>query len=148
MGANVLAVVSGKERAELVKKGGADVIADSGRDDLAKVARAFAPKGLDAVWAGANGRGLEALTAALIEGGSLAYPHGVQPEPTVPAGKRAIGYDGNAERSIFDQLNALVVARKFDSHLFARLPLDQAAEAHRMLGDHHLGRMVLTISER
>ncbi|MGI4877187.1 MAG: NADP-dependent oxidoreductase [Janthinobacterium lividum] len=148
MGASVLAVVSGADGAALANDAGADAVVDSRSGNVGEAVAAFAPDGLDAVLAVANGAGLEALAAALKPGGTLAFPHGVQPEPTVPEGRNAEVYEGNADRATFDKLNALIERRPFDVHVAGRLPLEAAAEAHRRLKGHHLGRMVLQVAGR
>ena len=148
MGASVLAVVSGADGAALAARAGADAVVDSRSGDVAGAVGAFAPDGLDAVLAVANGAGLDALAAALKPGGVLAYPHGVQPEPAAPQGRRATAYEGAADRGVFEKLNALIAQRPFDVHVAARLPLEDAAEAHRQLKGHHIGRMVLLVDSR
>ena len=116
MGAAVLAVVSGSDGAALARSAGADAVVDSRVGDVADAVRAFAPEGLDAVLAVANGSGLDALIGALKPNGKVAYPHGVQPEPKAGGGRTAVGYDGNADHRVFDRLNALIAKRPFDVH--------------------------------
>jgi NADPH2:quinone reductase len=146
MGAKVMGVVSDVEGVAVAREAGADVVANSKTDDLAGAIEAFAPGGLDAVLAFVNGRGLDEAIAAVREGGRVAHPHGVQPEPRGRAGVQVIGYDGTPDRQVFDRLNALIERRPFSVHISGRFPLADAAKAHRALMDRHIGRMVLTIA--
>ena len=94
MAAQVLAVASGPDGVELVRRLGADVAVDGRRDDVAAAARAFAPGGVDAALVLTGGdRAPEALRA-VKKGGRVAYPNGVEPEPSVPDGVEAHAYDG------------------------------------------------------
>ncbi len=115
------------------------------REDLAAAIAAFAPDGLDAVLAVANGDGLDKAVAAVRKGGRVAYPHGVMPEPQGRPGVEAIGFDGDPDRQVFDKLNTLIDSRPFSVHIAARFALADAAKAHRALSDHRPGRMILTI---
>jgi NADPH:quinone reductase-like Zn-dependent oxidoreductase len=146
MGATVLAVVSDAEGVAVAKQAGADVVANSKTDDLAGAIKAFAPGGLDAVLTFVNGPGLDAAIAAVRDGGRVAYPHGVQPEPRGRAGVQVIGYDGTPDRQVFDELNALIGRRPFSVHISRRFPLAAAAQAHQALTQRHLGRMILTVA--
>ena len=144
MGAQVLAVASGDNGADLARRAGADAVIDSG-GDIAAAAAGFAPDGLDAVLATANGQGLAVLAAALREGGIITWPNGVQPEPAAPPGREAKGYDGQIDRDLLLRLNGLVAGRDYQIVLSDQLPLEQAAEAHRLLEQHRRGRPVLVI---
>lgn len=145
MGAHVLAVVSNGDAAALVRGAGADVVVNGREDDLDGAIRAFAPDGLDAVLAVVNGAGLDTAIAAVRQGGRVAYPHGVQPEPQGRSGVEAVGYDGTPGRAVFDRLNALVESRPFHVHVSDRFALADAAQAHRVLEERHLGRVVLVV---
>lgn len=144
IGATVLAVVSTGEGARVAQEAGADAVASSTTDDLAAAIRAFAPAGLDAVLAFANGQGIDAAVAAVRDGGRVAYPYGVKP-PTGRAGVQVVGFDGRPDRQVLDKLNALIESRPFSLHIDGRYPLADAAQAHRALADHHVGRMILTM---
>ena len=145
MGAHVLAVVSGKEGLDLVTRVGADVAVDSKGGDVAAAVASFAPDGLDAVLATANGDGLDALTAALKDGGSVAFPHGVQPEPTAPSGRHAKVYEGAVDRPLLERLNKLI-SKDYEISISEQLPLERAADAHRLLQEHRQGRPLLIVS--
>jgi NADPH:quinone reductase-like Zn-dependent oxidoreductase len=144
IGAKVFAVVTNAEAAAVAKEAGADAVANSKTDDLSAAIKAFAPDGLDAVLAFANGQGLDAAVGAVREGGRVAHPYGVKP-PQGRAGVQVLAYQGRPDRQALDQLNALIESRPFSLHIDHRFPLADAAQAHRALADHHVGRMILTV---
>src|SRR5262252_9522635 len=81
MKARVLAVASGKDGVEFVKRLGADKVIDGHREDILKAAHEFAPKGLDAALLTVGGKAAKQAVAALREGGRGAYPNGVENVP-------------------------------------------------------------------
>src|SRR5262249_30115142 len=104
--------------------------------------RRFAPEGLDAALIVASGRGLDAALAQMKKGSRIAYPNGVEPEPHATRGVTVEAYDGEASPEAFDRLNALISQGPF--HVEARFyPLEDAPQAHRDLGKHHLGKLAL-----
>ena len=145
MNAQVLAVVTGAEGAALALNAGADKVVNSKEENLGEAIAAFAPDGLDGVLAVVNGAGLDAAIAAIRTGGRVAYPRGVQPEPKGRPGVESVGFDGVPDRQVLDKLNTLIESRPFTVHVFKSFALADAAEAHRALSGHHLGRMVLNI---
>ncbi|HEY2064349.1 MAG TPA: NADP-dependent oxidoreductase [Gemmatimonadaceae bacterium] len=144
IGAKVLAVVTTDEGATVAREAGADAVANSKTDDLSAAIEAFAPDGLDAVLAFANGEGLDTAIAAVRNGGRVAHPNGVRP-PQGRSGVQVIAYQGNPDRDVLNKLNALIESRPFSLHIDHRFPLADAAQAHRALADHHVGRMILTM---
>jgi NADPH:quinone reductase len=145
MGARVLAVASGADGLELVRKLGADAAVDGKRDDVAQAVRQFAPKGLDAALVLVNGKGLEPALALLRKGGRVAYPHGVEPEPQAPSGVKSLPYDGTPSPEAFERLNRLIAAGPFHIEVGGVYQLENAAQAHRELGRHHLGKLAFRI---
>jgi NADPH:quinone reductase-like Zn-dependent oxidoreductase len=145
MGVRVLAVASGDDGVALMRKLGADAAIDGHRDDVGKTARAFAPDGLDAALVTASGDGLREGLDALRDGGRVAYPHGVEPEPKARKGVNVSGYDGRATRELFDRLNRWIEAAPFSVCVASTYPLERAAEAHQALEQHHLGKLALRV---
>ena len=82
-------------------------------------------------------------------GGRVAYPNGVEPTPKPPSGIEAKAYDGMPDPQAIEKLNQLIEssgppgAGPFEVHVARSFPLDQAAEAHRALDEHYLGKLVL-----
>lgn len=146
MGAKVLAVASGDDGVELVKRLGADAACDGKRDDVAKAAKEFAPKGLDAALILAGGEQIDAaLEAAMKRPGRIAHPNGVEPVPKAPEGVKLIAYDGTPRADAFDRLNALIAKAPFHVELSKTYSLDEVPEAHREVEQHHLGKLAITI---
>ncbi len=146
MGVQVLAVGAGEVSVSLSRALGADEVVDGKGGDVAGAIRGFAPDGLDAVLATTGAPGLDVAIAAIRQGGRLAYPLGVQPEPKAGPGIEAAGYNGTPDRQTFDQLNTLVEAGPFKVQVDQTFPLDQAMQAQAAMEGHHLGRMVLLVA--
>jgi NADPH2:quinone reductase len=145
MGAKILAVASGSDGVELVRRLGADTAIDGRREDVARAARAFAPRGLDAALVLAEGKGLGEALTALKPGGRVAFPNGVDPEPRVPAGMEAHAYDGTPRREAFERLNRLIGSAPFHVELGKIYRLEDAAAAHRDIDQHHLGKLAFRV---
>jgi NADPH:quinone reductase len=145
MGARVLAVASGRDGVELVRKLGADAAVDGKRDDVARAARDFAPGGLDAALVLVHGESLVPALAAMRKGGRVAHPNGVEPAPSAPKGATLLAYDGEPSPDALERLNRLIAAGPFHVELGRVYPLEDAARAHREIGQHHLGKLALRI---
>ena len=149
MGARVFAVASGSDGVALVKRLGADAVVDGHKDDIAAAARQFAPNGLDAALITAGGPPADEALIAVRAGGRVAYPNGVEPRPKPPFGIDAKSYDGMPDPQAIEKLNRLIESSgppgtgPFEVHVARSFPLDQAAEAHRALDQHYLGKLVL-----
>ena len=145
MGARVFAVASGSDGVALVKRLGADTVVDGHKDDIAAAARQFAPNGLDAALITAGGPTADKALIGMRAGGRVAYPNGVEPTPEPPFGINAKAYDGMPDPQAIEKLNQLVESpgAPFEVHTARSFPLDQAAEAHRALDEHYLGKLVL-----
>ncbi|AUX47961.1 zinc-binding dehydrogenase [Sorangium cellulosum] len=147
MGARVLAVASGNDGVALAERLGADAALDGRSDDVLAAARAFAPEGLDAALLTASGEAAEAALGAVRDGGHVAYPNGVHPEPRARSTVRLSSYNGEPGPEIIDKLNRLIESGPFEVHVARTFPLAQAAEAHLALARHHLGKLALRVAE-
>jgi NADPH:quinone reductase-like Zn-dependent oxidoreductase len=145
MGAEVLAVASGKDGVELVRRLGADAAADGRHDDLVAAVRTFAPNGLDTALVLVNGRGLNESLRLMKPGGRVAHPNGVEPVPEVVEGVRRLAYDGVPDRLAFERLNALIGEAPFHVELGRIYRLEEADRAHREIREHHLGKLALRL---
>jgi NADPH:quinone reductase len=143
MRARVLAVASGEDGVALAKKLGADAVADGHRDDLVAAARDFEPGGLDAALLTSGGEPVQRSLAAMRSGGRIAFPNGVEPEPQAQPGLTITAYDGMTDQETLGKLNRLIEAGSFEVHIARAFPLAQAADAHRALDSHYLGKLVL-----
>ncbi len=143
MGARVLAVASGRDGVELVRKLGADAAVDGKRGDVARAARDLAPDGLDAALVLVHGDSLEPALRTIRKGGRIAHPNGVEPAPKAPPGATVLAYDGEPGHDALERLNRLIAAGPFEVKVGRTYPLEDAARAHRAVGRHHLGKLAL-----
>jgi NADPH:quinone reductase len=146
MGARVFAVASGEDGVRLVKKLGADAVADGRSDNVLLVAREFAPDGIDAALVTAGGGETDRALSAIRAGGHVTYPNGVMPVPNPPAGVSVEAYDGEVTQEAINKLNRLIEAGPFEVHVDRVFPLEQAAAAQAALEEHHLGKIALKIT--
>ena len=145
MGAKVLAIASGSDGVELSKQVGADMAINGRSDDVVAAARQFAPNGIDTALLAAGGPAAERALTALKPTGRVAYPNGVQPIPKPPAGITATAFDCDPGPELFDRLHRLVGTAPFTVHVAKTFPLEQAADAQRMLDTHYLGKLALKV---
>jgi NADPH:quinone reductase-like Zn-dependent oxidoreductase len=145
MGAKVLAVASGEDGVDLARRLGADAAVDGHSSDVGKAVKEFVPDGLDAALITASGKGLDPVMKAIRKGGRAVYPNGVEPEPGSRAGVKVEAYDGRSEPELFERLNQLIEMGPFTVHVGAKYGLDQAADAHRAVERHHLGKVALSV---
>lgn len=147
MMARVLAVSSGADGVDLVKNLGADSSVDGHDADIVDAVLDFAPEGLDAALAFANSEDLDKALKRVKKGGSIAYPNGVEPEPKGSAGVKVHAFDGIPSPDAFERLNALIAKGDFRVHISRIYSLDEAAQAHRDVLNHHIGKLAFRISD-
>ncbi len=128
----------------LARRLGADIVVEGHTGDVAAAAREFGPGGLDAALVTVGGEAADRALEAVRDGGRVAHPNGVMPEPKAPPGVRLSSYDVVPGQEAIDKLNRLIEAGPFEVHVARTFPLDQAAEAHRALDDHYLGKLALS----
>ena len=145
LGAKVFAIASGNDGLELAKKLGADTAVDGHGRNVLKAARELAPNGLDAALVTAGGEETDEALLAIRQGGRIAYPHGVMPEPTAPDGVAIEAYDGENSPALIDRLNVLIDSGPFEVHVDRTFRLEEASKAHQALTEHHLGKIALRI---
>lgn len=144
-GTRVLATASGTAAMALVRRLGADAVIDARRDDAADRLRDLAPEGIDAALALAGGDALERCLDFMRDGGRVAYPNGVEPEPGPRRRFRIQSYDAEAGPREFAQLGRAVEQARLRVPIAATYPLGKAAGAHRRLQEKVIGRLVLRI---
>jgi NADPH:quinone reductase-like Zn-dependent oxidoreductase len=143
MGARVFAVASGDDGVALAKRLGADAVVEGRKGDVPAAARAFAPGGIDCALLTAGGAPAERALDAVRDGGRVAYPNGVEPQPKARPGITVRSYDGTPSRDTIRKLNQLIEAEPFEVHVARTFRLDEADEALRALGQHFLGKIAL-----
>lgn len=145
MGAKVFAVASGRDGVDIIKKLGADGAVNGRNEDFMETVHEFAPDGFDAALFTAGGDAANEAMKALREGGRAAYPNGVNPEPEAPEGIDLRAYNMNSSPEVYERLNGLIEKGPFKVHIARSFPLEGAAEAHRQLDDHYVGKYVLEV---
>lgn len=143
IGARVFAVASGDDGVALAKRLGADAVANGRKDDLEAAARAFAPNGLDAALITAGGEATDRALRAMKHDGRVAYPNGVTPAPKAAPGVKVQNYNIEPSPQQIEKLNRLIESGPFEVHVARTFPLDKAADAHRELDKHYLGKLAL-----
>jgi NADPH:quinone reductase-like Zn-dependent oxidoreductase len=145
MGAKVLAIASGSDGVDLCKRVGADMAINGRTDDIVSQAKRFAPDGIDAALLAAGGPAADKALNTLKSNARVAYPNGVEPIPKPPARITATAYDCDPQPEIFARLHRLVGNAPFTVHVAKTFPLEQAADAQRMLDTHYLGKLALKV---
>jgi NADPH:quinone reductase-like Zn-dependent oxidoreductase len=145
LGAKVFAIASGNDGVQLAKQLGADSAVDGHGPNVLDAARQFAPNGLDAALVTAGGEETDEALSAIRNGGRIAYPHGVMPEPTARGSIAIEAYDGEISPALIDRLNALIDSGPFEVHVDRTFRLEEASKAHKALTEHHLGKIALRI---
>lgn len=146
MGARVQAVASHADGVALALRLGADAAIDGRQAEVLAAARTFAPQGLDAALLTASSDAILGALEAMREGGRVAFPTGVRPEPKASRGVRVEQYNGEPDAEIIARLNRYIDADGgFEVHVGGVFPLEEANAAQRALREHHLGKYVLRI---
>ncbi len=143
MGVRVFAVASGKDGVELSRKLGADEVVCGRSQDVLEHAARFAPEGLDAAFMTAGGKAANEALHALKSTGRLAYPSGCTP-PEPPPYINAQVFSGMADRKILDRLSGHLEKLPLHVEVAEIFTLANAADAHRRLETHFLGKLALT----
>lgn len=145
-GLRVLAVASGADGVDLAARLGADAVVDGRRHDVAEAAAAFAPAGIDSAIVTAGGDVAERSLRTLKAGGRVAWPNGVFPDPPASSNVDIIRTDGARGRATTDRLNSIIESGGLEVHIGARFDLEDAADAHRALERHYVGKLLLLMS--
>ncbi len=163
LGARVIATASSDEKCQRAIELGADVAINYQRESIADVVRQQAPKGVNVFWETRREPDFDGAVELLAERGRMVLMAGRDARPEFPVGPfyvKECSLHGFVMfkatpvemRAAADDINHLLAAGKLQANISATLPLDQAAEAHRMQeaatldGSGKLaGKIVLTI---
>jgi NADPH:quinone reductase-like Zn-dependent oxidoreductase len=145
-GAYVIATATTAGGEKTARELGAQHVLNPHLPNVAERLRAFAAEGLNAILALAGGDALEQCADQLVEGGRLAYPNGVEPEPRKRKNVRTIAYDAEASPEKFERLNRAVAEAHLKVLIAKTYRLEEAAQAHARLEQGHvIGRIALQI---
>jgi len=145
LGLRVFAIASKADGVELVKRLGADHVAEGHSKSLDRQLRAFAPDGFAGAIVFAGATGWKKELAHVVKGGVIAWPHGVEPEPAVPRGVKGTAYNGEDTPTAFARLNELIASGPFHVELSKVYPLDATAQALRDVKQHHVGKLAIQV---
>ena len=154
-GARVLASARDSHR-DRCRAAGADAVVDYRSPDLARLIGAAAPDGVDVYWDTSGTNDTDVAAAVLKPGGRMLVTAARTPVTVAlaPLYTHDVTIDGfvisRASATEFaqaaDLINAMLAAGALTTRITRRLPLDRAAEAHRLLEAGEVdGRMLLTI---
>jgi NADPH2:quinone reductase len=147
LGARLLAVASGRDGMDLVRRLGADDAVNGRTASLAKTVRELAPGGVDLALAFANSESLREVLKQVKKGGVIAYPNGVEPEPKGPAGVKVTAFDGLASANAYFRLDRLIAKGPFHVEISRTYRLEEAAQAHRDVLKHHIGKLAFKLHD-
>lgn len=146
MGARVFAVASGPDGVALALRLGADAAVDGHKEGVLKAARAFAPDGLGKALLTTGGDVAEQVLAAMREGGRVAYPTGIEPEPVQRANLDVQRYDGMPDAEILERFQRMAKEQPFEVNVARSYALRDAVAAQEGLKQHFLGKIALRVS--
>lgn len=146
IGAKVFAVASGEDGVSLVKDLGADVVINGREEDIVSAAYSFAPDGFDTALLTAGGEAAEDTIQCVRNGGRIAYPFGIYPEPQARTDKTITGYHGEPDSEIINRLNRYIQSGNLQVKIQQIFPLEDAQAAHRALANHYLGKLCFKIN--
>jgi NADPH2:quinone reductase len=144
LGARVIAVASGEDGVALADRIGADESIDGRAGEVADAVRRFSADGVDAAFISAGGPEADAAVAAVRSSGRAAYPTGVQPEPA-STDVEPQAFNGEPDAELLDRFMSLIADRPLEVHVAREFAFDQIPAAHDALGEHHLGKLAITI---
>lgn len=146
-GAHVIATASTADGEKALHDLGIEDVFDPRAADASARLKSLAPNGLNAVLAFAGGDALEQCIDQLVQGGRVAYPNGVEPEPRKRPKIRMTAYDGETGRKAFERLNRAVAESQLKVLIADQFPLEEAAKAQaRVEQPHIIGRVALQIA--
>jgi NADPH2:quinone reductase len=145
-GARVIGTASSRAAERLVRRLGATDVVDAREKRGVAHLRDIAAEGLDAVFALASGKDLDACLDLVRRGGRLVYPNGIEPEPRRRSAVRLHRYDAVASPQEFALLTRAIAKAHVRVPIAATYPLAHAARAHqRLTRGGILGRLALRI---
>jgi NADPH2:quinone reductase len=144
-GARVIATASTRKGVTVLRRLGADVVIDARKKAALEKIRTIAPNGIDAVLALAGGDDLERSLDLVRKGGRVAHPNGVEPAPRARRQFKVKHYDAKTGPQELARFGRAVDGSRLRVPLEAIFPLAKAANAHRRLNQHVVGRIVLRI---
>lgn len=157
-GATVIATVGSHEKAKLARAAGASLVIDRHKEDVVATVLAFARGGVDRIVEVDFGANAEADAKMIAVNGTISsYSSTSHPEPVLPyyplqfrgATLRFVqGYllPDAVRRKAIEDIGTMLAAGTLRPKIAASFPLDEIAEAHRLVeGGRATGNVVVTI---
>lgn len=161
-GARVIATAGTDEKADVCRQLGADAVVNYRTEDEAAAVKAFAPPGVNVVWETLREPDFDKLVGHLAERGRIVLMAGRDARPQFPVGPFYVkgcslhGFvmfkaTADEQRACAADINRWLAEGRLLPRISHRLPLSQAAEAHRLQEQNTLhkagtlaGKIVLT----
>ncbi|MCA9168510.1 MAG: NADPH:quinone reductase [Planctomycetales bacterium] len=161
-GARVFTTAGSPEKQELCRQLGADCVVNYKTENVVEAAQAFAPTGFNVVWETMREPNFDELVSLLAERGRLVLMAGRDARPEFPVGPfyvkgcSLLGFvmfkaTPDEQSRAAAEINALLASGSLAPHIGHRLPLSEAANAHRLQEANTLqhsgtlaGKIVLT----
>jgi NADPH2:quinone reductase len=143
LGARVIATAGSDERAAKAEAFGADEAINYKTEDVAKQVLELAPDGVDVLWETRRETDLDWAVNLLAKRGRMVVMAGRDARPMLPVGPFYVkdcalhgfamfNYPANEQRQCGDDINRWLASGKLKANIDRVLPLDEAAEAHRL----------------
>lgn len=147
IGLRTLAVASRRDGVDLVRRLGTDMAVNGQGASVLAAVRDFAPDGLDGAIAFANSESLAETLKLVKKDGRIAHPNGVEPKPDGRPGVMVHAYDGASSPEAYERLNSLISKGPFQVVISRAYKPEEAAQAHRDVLKHHIGKLGLKMSD-
>jgi NADPH:quinone reductase len=149
MGARVIATAGSPEKAETLRRLGADAVVSYKTEDLDEAIRRFAPGGLNVWWEALREPNLEQIVGQMALRGRIVIMAGREARPVLPIGpfyvkdQRILGFamfnaPPDEQRRAAADINRWQAGGKLRAQIGRLLPLSEAAAAHRLQEDNTL----------
>ena len=151
LGATVIATAGGEEKAERCKKLGADHVINYRQESIPEQLGQYAPHGVSMFWETLREPDFDLAVSSLAEGGKMILMAGRDARPEFPVGPfyvKGLSLHGvvmfkatpEQQRQAAIDINKWLASGQLHSVIDRRLPLSQAAEAHRLQEEHTIGK--------
>lgn len=151
IGAKVIATAGGAEKVARCKKLGADHVLDYTQVDLQQAVAELAPNGVHVFWETLREADLDLAVGCLAERGRMIIMAGRDARPAFPIGPfyvKGCSIHGFAmfkataeeQRTCASDINHWLSTGRLKTVIDRKLPLSQAAEAHRLQEAHTLAK--------
>ncbi len=146
LGANTIAIASGKDGVTLCEGLGADLVIDGRQAGAIQSIKKSFPGLIDYVFLTTSPVPDLADNSILKENAKIAYPHGVMISSELNTNFQWEGFYGNPDKDILSRLHEHLKHSKVKVHISSVFTMDDIKIAHRALERHHLGKLILRVS--